>query len=63
MTNIECPTLSVVGLLEWKRQRYQSANLVVALPRGLEPLFSPRESDRVLKITPPRNPYGWSPAF
>ena len=39
MTNVESPTL--VGLLERKAQWDQMAFLFVALPRGLEPLFSP----------------------
>jgi hypothetical protein len=30
-----------VGLLERKTQRFQILILLVALPRGLEPLFSP----------------------
>jgi hypothetical protein len=41
MTNIECPTFWQVGLLERKSQGYQIPNLLMALPRGLEPLFSP----------------------
>jgi hypothetical protein len=39
--NIGCPTFWRVGLLERKTQRFQIPILLVALPRGLEPLFSP----------------------